>query len=105
MKVLVIQSCLTLCHLMDCSLPGSSIHGIFQAIKQLRKSIKTIEKNRSLQLEYLIIKLVFSFLWLLPENFAMHYKLEIGSSGEKKKKWKVLIIDASNNDFEYVHVC
>ena len=25
------QSCLTLCHSMDCSLPGSSVHGIFQA--------------------------------------------------------------------------
>ena len=24
-------SCLTLCGIMDCSLPGSSIHGIFQA--------------------------------------------------------------------------
>ena len=28
----VAQSCLTLCDPMDCSLPGSSIHGIFQAI-------------------------------------------------------------------------
>ena len=27
----VAQSCLTLCDLMDCSLPGSSVHGIFQA--------------------------------------------------------------------------
>ena len=27
----VAQSCPTLCDLMDCSLPGSSIHGIFQA--------------------------------------------------------------------------
>ena len=27
----VSKSCLTLCDLMDCSLPGSSIHGIFQA--------------------------------------------------------------------------
>ena len=27
----VTQSCLTLCNAMDCSLPGSSIHGIFQA--------------------------------------------------------------------------
>ena len=27
----VAQSCLTLCDTMDCSLPGSSIHGIFQA--------------------------------------------------------------------------
>ena len=28
---LVSKSCLTLCDLMDCSLPGSSVHGIFQA--------------------------------------------------------------------------
>ena len=28
----VSQSCLTLCEPVDCSLPGSSIHGIFQAI-------------------------------------------------------------------------
>ena len=27
----VAQSCLTLCDAMDCSLSGSSIHGIFQA--------------------------------------------------------------------------
>ena len=27
----VVQSCLTLCDPTDCSLPGSSIHGIFQA--------------------------------------------------------------------------
>ena len=30
-KVLVTQSCLTLCNPMDCRPPGSSIHGIFQA--------------------------------------------------------------------------
>ena len=28
---LITQSCLTLCNSMDCSLPGSSVHGIFQA--------------------------------------------------------------------------
>ena len=28
----VAQSCLTLCDPMDCSPPGSSVHGIFQAI-------------------------------------------------------------------------
>ena len=27
----IAQSCLTLCNPMDCSLPGSSVHGIFQA--------------------------------------------------------------------------
>ena len=30
-KVLVTQSCLTLCDPMDCSPPGSSVHGIFRA--------------------------------------------------------------------------
>ena len=30
-KVLVPPSCLNLCDPMDCSLPGSSVHGIFQA--------------------------------------------------------------------------
>ena len=31
MKVFVTQWCLTLCHLMDCSPSGSSVHGILQA--------------------------------------------------------------------------
>ena len=31
-EVEVAQLCLTLCDPMDCSLPGSSVHGIFQAI-------------------------------------------------------------------------
>ena len=31
MKVLVAQSCLTLCDPMDCSPPGSSVPGILQA--------------------------------------------------------------------------
>ena len=30
-KVLVAQSCLTLCDPTDCSLPGSSVHGILEA--------------------------------------------------------------------------
>ena len=30
-KVKITQSCLTLCDPMDCSLPGSSVHGILQA--------------------------------------------------------------------------
>ena len=30
-EVLVTQSCLTLCDLMGCSPPGSSVHGVLQA--------------------------------------------------------------------------
>ena len=32
MKVLAAQLCPTLCDLFDSSLPGSSVHGIFQAL-------------------------------------------------------------------------
>ena len=31
LRAKLVQSCLTLCDPMDCSLPGSSVHGIFQA--------------------------------------------------------------------------
>ena len=31
MRAKLLQSCLTLCDAMDCSLPGSSVHGILQA--------------------------------------------------------------------------
>ena len=31
MKVLITQSCPTLCDPMDCSPPGTSVHGILQA--------------------------------------------------------------------------
>ena len=31
MKVKITQSCLILCYPMDCSLPGSSVHEVFQA--------------------------------------------------------------------------
>ena len=31
LKMLVTQSCLTLCDPLDCKLPGSSVHGILQA--------------------------------------------------------------------------
>ena len=54
-KSKVAQSCLTLCDPMDCSLPGSSIHGIFQARvlewgamvkpKQVRSWSKTFFKD------------------------------------------------------------
>ena len=37
------QSCLTLCDPMDCSLPGSSVHGIFQARIHKQNSIREIK--------------------------------------------------------------
>ena len=35
-----LQSCPTLCDPMDCSLPGSSVHGLFQArVKEVKMSL------------------------------------------------------------------
>ena len=52
-----LQSCPTLCDPMDCSLPGSSVHGIFQAtvlewgaIEFLRVLYIQIPKNSTQQL-------------------------------------------------------
>ena len=58
----VAQSCPTLSDLMDCSLPGSSIHGIFQArvlewgaiafsISKNISKISTVSKNISKNME------------------------------------------------------
>ena len=47
MKVLVAQSCLTLCDPMNCSPPGSSVHGILQA-KTLEQVTIPFSKGSSL---------------------------------------------------------
>ena len=49
---LVAQSCLTLCNPMNCSLPGSSVHGILQA--RILESVAEIEpRSCSLQTDSL----------------------------------------------------
>ena len=45
----VAQSCLTLSDPMDCSLPGSSVHGIFQA-RVLEWGAVAFSKDRSLRI-------------------------------------------------------
>ena len=81
----VAQSCLTLCNPMDCSLPGSSVHGIFQtrilewvAISLSRRSFRpsdwtqvshivdrrlTIWATRAVQYIVCINYLLFVFYW------------------------------------------
>ena len=55
----VAQSCPTLCDPMDCSLPGSSVHGIFQA-RVLMTRLDSILKNTPLLLGVHLVKaLVF----------------------------------------------
>ena len=50
----VVQSCPTLSNHMDCSLPGSSVHGMFQArVLEWGAIAFPVVTVRSLQIEYL----------------------------------------------------
>ena len=44
-KVLLAQSCLTLCNAMDCSLLGSSVHGTLQARRQEWVAISSARRS------------------------------------------------------------
>ena len=50
--MIVTQSCLALCDPMDCSLPGSSVHGILQAriLEWVDISFSTYRENRPIYL-------------------------------------------------------
>ena len=58
------QSCLTLSDLMDCSLPGSSVHGIFQARVLEWSAIAFFD----------IYALVYD-IYLSLTYFILHYRL------------------------------
>ena len=58
MKVLVAQLCLILCDPMDCSSPGSSVHGIFQVgiLEWVAISFSRDLLNPGIELEFLILQ-------------------------------------------------
>ena len=60
----VIQSCPTLSDPMDCSLPGSSIHGIFQAIE--------LEMVCHRLLQYCTLACIYMYRRLSGEGMATH---------------------------------
>ena len=67
-KVLVSQSCPTLCDPMDCSSPGSSVHGIFQntrvvAISYSRGSFRPRDRNCISCAGRLILDFINSATW------------------------------------------
>ena len=85
----VAQSCLTLCDLMDCNPPGSSVHGIFQAralewgaIAFSVPKITSVEYNnlnpKTLLLapqaengHYCILLIIFLFLEVIYKKFLL----------------------------------
>ena len=56
-KVLVPQSCLTFCDPMDCSPPGSSVHGILQAriLECLLARLKQTNKQKPVPTQTLVL--------------------------------------------------
>ena len=70
-KVLVTQSCPTLCNPMDCSLPGSSVHGIPERNTE-------VDCHSLFQRIFLIQE---SNLGLLHCRQILYYLSHLGSSG------------------------
>ena len=66
-----LQSCPTLCNPMDCSLPGSSSHGIFQA--RVLEWVAIAFSNRSHQAFALLELLSFSQLWIKRSRSQVHW--------------------------------
>ena len=53
------QSCLTVCHTMDYSLPGSSVHGIFQArVPALQVPLPSLDACEGREFLYLPVNFV-----------------------------------------------
>ena len=71
----VTQSCLTLCDPMDCSLPGSSVHGIFQervlewvAISVSRVSSRTRDETH-------VFRLVSKMLYCVSHQGSLYFQI------------------------------
>ena len=106
----VAQSCLTLCDILDCSLSGSSIHGIFQArvlqwiaISFSRGSSRTQELNPGLQycrqmlyhLSHLCISFIMNLpfsVWIMIIIFLFLVILTRILSNITSQRWSVLLI-------------
>ena len=72
--VLVTQSCPTLCNPMDCSLPGSSVHGISQA--RIKEWVAIFSSMFNI-IELYILKwlkwhvLCYSYFYTIKESFKV----------------------------------
>ena len=76
----VAQSCPTLSDPMDCSLPGSSVHGIFQArvLEWDAISFSDMEQQNGSNLEKEYIKVVYchpAYLTYMQKEMATHFSV------------------------------
>ena len=73
----VAQSCPTLSDTMDCSLPGSSIHGIFQARVLEWGAIAFSASVVNYSLDFIVDKAIFK---LSPSFYVSFYSLYLSNN-------------------------
>ena len=72
------QSCLTLCNPLDCSLPGSSVHGTFQAVK-LKWVAFSSSRGSSLLRDQTFVSCIaglFFICWAIWENHVNYISIK-----------------------------
>ena len=88
----VAQSCPTLCSPMDCSLPGSSVHGIFQAIvlEWIAISFSRVSSQPKDRTQVSCIVDRHFTIWATREVLQVYstYSLYLCLNYFKKEKWK-----------------
>ena len=98
MLCLVTQSCLTLCDPMDCSLPGSSVHGIFQA--RMEWVVSSYSRGSSWPKDGTCITCVscitggFFTCWAIREHIQKGY----GLTNKKQIRNNPFLLGASTRD-------
>ena len=95
----VAQSCWTLRHPMDCSLPGSSIHGIFQA-RVLEWSAIAFSKHPKIQ-SLVAFKVTWNIVFF-SHSIAFLLIFFLGSvivlSNKKESKWSKAEMEGGERD-------
>ena len=90
----VAQSCLTLCDPMDCSLQGSSIHGIFQA-RILGWVAISFSRGSSPPRDWTRVSCIAQ-MFLPSEPRGKHYDSMVLNALEEKRKFHILPLDGGN---------
>ena len=85
-----LQSCLTLCDPMDCSPPGSSVHGILQ-VKILEWVAMPSFRGSSWPRDWTCVSCTgrqILYHWATREARELHQVIEIDILVKKEEKWK-----------------
>ena len=88
MKVLVTQSCPTLCNPMDCILPGSSAHGVLQAMDTGVDSVQRLLDPKNL-------------MWVRRQQYYRLLLISLGGQCDASQNIFAVVVSSlkQQNDF------